>query len=348
MSENHEEPIFTEVLLRLEKKIERLERKIDLIENDKSNESLKLDIVEQLSRKSDELERKINDIYDVIVTQVNLRTMTLEWLQQDVRFELKHLHEIVSVALCKYDVQATDIIEKTSTFPKYQLICQQCIAVDSPDNIDPESTFEGEVSRPLFVLACERIVKKEKINFLDIGCGGGAIVFDFIKRGHFAVGLDGSDACRALNKGYWKYLKNLDTCDVTKKFEFIKENKAKLNFDIITMWEVFEHIPEDLCPNVLKNVYFNLSNDGLFVGSISRLEYINSRTGIPYHVTLKDLNWWRELFNANGFELINSEFRHEEYCRGVGNRYQDQHDYRKNPDTGFHFTAKKIVNFLID
>jgi 2-polyprenyl-3-methyl-5-hydroxy-6-metoxy-1,4-benzoquinol methylase len=298
--------------------------------------------VNQLLESND---RKLDDIDQFMRSELNSRALTIEWITNNTRLEVNHLLEIKSLEVLRLEVMSDEILNRVSSYSKYDLICTKNIASDSFDNIDPESTFEGLVSRPLFVLACERITKKEKLSFLDIGCGAGAIVFDFIKRGHMAVGLDGSDACKLLDKGYWKHIKHLHTCDVTKYFKFIDKNNTALKFDVISMWEVFEHIPEELCPSVLKNVHSNLADDGLFVGSISRLEYVNATSGIPYHVTLKDPAWWECLFTENGFDFISSEFRSEEYCRGVGNRYQDLHNYNTHPEYGFHFTAKKIIEF---
>ena len=72
------------------------------------------------------------------------------------------------------------------------------------------------------------------------------------------------------------------------------------------------------------------------------LEYVNAKTGTVYHQTLKEQGWWKSIFMESGFEIFDSDFHHEEYCRGVASRYQDPYDYKNNPETGFHFTAKKI------
>ena len=166
---------------------------------------------------------------------------------------------------------------------------------------------------------------------------------DFLLRGHFAAGIDGSDACKKFNKGYWNSIPNLHNCDITKPFEFKDlHNDKPLLFDVISMWEVFEHIPENECENVLKNVRASLSDDGIFVGSISLLEYVHPKTGAPYHVTLKEKQWWAELFLINGLEMQESPFNNYEYCRGVGGQFQDVHSYESNPEAGFWFFAKKL------
>jgi len=353
---------ITEVLLRLEERLIGLEKKFDLIQDYSENSS-----ADDESRKSDsisggvnsnnehlfiarmnEVDRKLDELYLFTQSQLNQRTLTLEWLMRNIGREVSYLLELVSADLCKSEARESEIIQKLAAYPKYEVVCASDCASAALDNIEPESTFEGIVSRPLFVLACERIASKDKLNFLDIGCGGGAIVFDFIKRGHFAVGIDGSTACRKMNVGYWNHIEHLHTCDVTSEFKFIGSGEAQLRFDVISMWEVFEHIPEDLCPSLLNNVYSNLADDGIFVGSISKLEYVSKKTGVPYHITIKDLGWWERMFSENGFEFINSDFRNEEFCRGVGDRYQDLHNYVQSPEMGFQFTARKITNFIKD
>ncbi|NOH84528.1 class I SAM-dependent methyltransferase [Vibrio sp. 03-59-1] len=123
----------------------------------------------------------------------------------------------------------------------------------------------------------------------------------------------------------------------------MNEEETEILFDVISMWEVFEHIQENDCSLILSNIKKNFSDKGIFVGSISTLEYVNSETGVPYHVTIKDEEWWRELFYDNGLEFVESEFDFHEYCRGVGSRFQDPHSYRKYPSAGFHFVAKKSM-----
>lgn len=290
---------------------------------------------------NEKLHENLDRIYELLLNQVNERTLSLEWLATNTKLEVDHIHKIVSQLVCRLNAAEEGVVETLAGQPQYTFHATKDIATESSDIIEPESTFEGIVSRPNFVLACERILNKQHLKFLDIGCGSGAVTFDFLRRGHFSAGIDGSDACSVSNIGYWNYLDNLHTCDVTKEFEFISEDFSRLRFDIISMWEVFEHIPEELCSQLLRNVYNNLSDEGLFVGSISRLEYTNENSGRIYHVTLKPRSWWEKKFEDNGFVLVASEFSHDEYCRGVGGRYQDPHDYRKNPEKGFHFTAKK-------
>ena len=80
------------------------------------------------------------------------------------------------------------------------------------------------------------------------------------------------------------------------------------------------------------------------VRTYSLLEYVNSLTGTPYHVTLKPKEWWSELFLEHGLKFVESSFEEYEFYRGVGGRFQDVHSYRQRPEAGFHFVAKRIMN----
>lgn len=244
----------------------------------------------------------------------------------------------------KAKLQDPKVVEYLNQYPAYSFTCTQILALDSNDHLEPESTFEGTVSRPEFVLACGRIIEKDKLNFLDFGCGSGALVFDFLARGHFAIGLDGSDAAKTMDYGYWNFIKHLHNCDVTKAFGFFTPEKKKIKFDIVSMWEVFEHVPETQCGLVLQNIRENLNDDGLFVGLISLLEYVNQHTGVPYHVTLKEKTWWTKLFSDYGLEIVDSDFRDFEYCRR--NRRQiSRHSFLfQRTSQRFSFRSQKSVN----
>ena len=164
--------------------------------------------------------------------------------------------------------------------------------------------------KPEFVNACERITKKQKQKqkFLDVGCGSGALIYDFLSKGLFAIGLDGSDGGKKFDVGFWNDITHLHTCDVTKVFSFVNDEEVEILFDVISMWEVFEHIQEKDCAAILSHIKQNLSGTGIFVGSSSTLDYVNSEAGVPYHVTIKDKEWWKSLYVENRLEFVESEF----------------------------------------
>ena len=190
----------------------------------------------------DSINVKVDELDSFIKEQINQRLRTVEWVVNNNQYKLDYLLDCVDFLTREARIDKPEVQAFLDGYPDYSLVCSRNIAVDSNDHIEPESTFEGNVSRPEFVYACERVLAKNKLKFLDIGCGSGALVFDFICKGHFAVGIDGSDACGILGKGYWEKIKHLHNCDVTRDFTFIDKSEQRISFDIISMWEVFEHI----------------------------------------------------------------------------------------------------------
>lgn len=216
------------------------------------------------------------------------------------------------------------------------------IAADSNDHLSPESTVEGIVRPTRFVRHCIEILGDD-ILCLDLGTGAAGLVYEYVANGLVAVGIDGSDYCRRNKVGYWPLLPDsLFTCDITKPLQFFSAGNP-LFFDLITAWEVLEHINESDLPRLFANVKRHLSSWGYFVGSISFLEYSNA-LGLPYHVTLKPRSWWENVFKDHGLEIMTVHpFAVDTFCRGNGPRFQDFHNYTLRPDEGFHFVAKSSV-----
>lgn len=218
------------------------------------------------------------------------------------------------------------------------------MALDSNDYKNPESTLDGALFKPNFINKIKELYADASL--LDIGCGGGGLVYNALFAGITAYGIDGSDYNKKRGLGYWAVDEgNLLTCDATKPFYFTNDNDDIHHFTIISSYECLEHIPEHSVNKFLLNIYNNLSNDGFFIGSISKMPYFNEKTGIIYHITRKDDKWWKEQFQHAKLTMIdidNSPFSPENFSRGIGFDYQDTHtNYIKNPHDGLLFVAKK-------
>jgi SAM-dependent methyltransferase len=144
------------------------------------------------------------------------------------------------------------------------------IAYDSPDHILPWGTMRDNSTLPEFIEEIENYFPKLKLNVMDLGCSGGQLVVDFHNRGHIAVGLEGSDYSVKHQRANWPewYNKILFTCDVTKEYQ-VDNNNEPLKCDLITAWEVLEHIhPNDL-QMFFSQIAKHLAPDGIFVASVS-------------------------------------------------------------------------------
>ncbi|KXU90932.1 hypothetical protein CI15_03235 [Paraburkholderia monticola] len=308
-----------------------------------------LRVVEERSRTMDSLLRVVEErsrTMDSLLRVVEERSRTLEYETRQgvlasnyqIDFLLKLYVEAMSASRTFSDsvvFDAARLIELKTDFP---------IAYGSNDHLSPDSTMEG-VSRPtLFVQNCIAALGKD-MRALDLGTGAAGIVYEFAMNGVLAVGIDGSDFCRRNKIGYWPLLdNNLFTCDITREFDFVsRDTNAVSQFDLVTMWEVLEHIGEEGFPSLFANIRKHLRDDGFFIGSVSFVEY-NDPAGNPYHVTLKPWEWWEEKFREFGLEVqAEHPFNEKWFPRGNGPRFQDFHNYERNPDEGRLFVARKAV-----
>tara|TARA_R110000796_G_scaffold22716_1_gene65565 strand:- start:246 stop:893 length:648 start_codon:yes stop_codon:yes gene_type:complete len=172
------------------------------------------------------------------------------------------------------------------------------IAYDSPDHIFPWGTMRDNFTNKSFIGETLDFWKergKDKINFLDLGCSGGQLVIDYINRGHLGIGLEGSDYSVKHKRANWPeyHNKNLFTCDITKEYELFEDDK-KLKFDVITAWEVIEHIKPNDQKSFFNHINDNLNEGGFFCGSISIREEIVE--GHSLHQTVWDESIWYKNF----------------------------------------------------
>lgn len=126
---------------------------------------------------------------------------------------------------------------------------------------------------------------------LDLGCSGGQLVADFRSVGWDAVGLEGSDFSLKHRRANWKTLANVSlfTCDIAKPFRLTLDGDAAL-FDLVTAWEVLEHIPEAGLHVLFSNILEHLRPGGLFIASTSSNPDVHD--GNDLHVTKMSNQEW--------------------------------------------------------
>lgn len=146
------------------------------------------------------------------------------------------------------------------------------------------------------------------INYLDLGCAGAALVESMFNKGHNSFGIDGSDSQKKQGLNSWGRIpERLFNADITEPFHFIDVGNEKFKFDVISAWDVLEHLYEDKLPGFCDNLKNNLKSDGYFVCGIADFE------DEGYHVTLHNKDWWVDMFDKNGLVLITDQF--EELAR---------------------------------
>jgi cyclopropane fatty-acyl-phospholipid synthase-like methyltransferase len=199
----------------------------------------------------------------------------------------------------------------TATLANLMLQTEHPVAADSNDHLYPWGAANDNTSSLPFLRACERIICKRPIHYMDLGCAGGQLVREFIEADHLAVGVDGATAAM---RGNWEANPgNYFGADISRPFR-ISCATDFFWFDIVTAWEVCEHIPEERIPQFCENIREHLDPaHGLFVASIStRPDVVNGR---PYHLTVKSEEWWRKTFLNNKLSPFLSPFSKHEYAR---------------------------------
>ena len=224
---------------------------------------------------------------------------------------------------------------------KFKVETDYPLAVDSDDHKFPRGTRFDNTRSPRFVAACERRFP-EQIRYLDLGCSGGGLVFDFLLRGHIAAGLEGSDYSKRALRAEWRVIPNhLMVCDISKPFRVSCDDNPAV-FDVITAWEVLEHIDRDDLGQLMNNIKSHLSEEGIFVGSVTTIQDADAQTGALYHRTVEPKEWWIRKFNELGWEEVKDHpFSFRDFCRGTGNGWFDV-DLTDVPDTGFHCVLRPI------
>lgn len=272
------------------------------------------------------------------------RTRTLEFEVRNIKFGTHYQMDLLQKIYSEWAPSLTDMLKNGVSLDRtFGVETSHPIAYESNDHLNPDSTLEGIYRNTVFVKHCIDVLGKD-FSALDLGTGSGGVVFEFIMNGINSLGIDGSDFCKKHKIGYWPLTpKNFLTCDLTEPYT-IKSlaDNAKAEFDLVTMWEVLEHITEDKLDFLLKNITLHLKSNGYFIGSISFVPYEDGN-GNPYHVTLKPKSWWVEKFGNAGLvwlEIAQHPFDVTRFPRGNGPRFQDFHNYSVHPEDGCHFVAR--------
>ncbi|HLL27536.1 MAG TPA: class I SAM-dependent methyltransferase [Xanthobacteraceae bacterium] len=256
--------------------------------------------------------------------------------------EVAQLRSAVGQLEQKMEMRAQDILLATLSeqTPAFMLETEKPVAMDSVDHRFPHGTASDSTRWPRFVAACERLFGP-RLKFLDLGCAGGGLVLDFVLRGHDAMGLEGSDYSLVRQRAEWRTLKHrLMTCDITQPFKIRRAGGEAMKFDVISAWDVLEHIPEAALPGLFRNISEHLSPGGIFTGTVSTRGARVAPDGTNYHATVKPKDWWLEAFTAAGLAFrVPDPFDFEDYPRGNGNNYPA--NFKAHPETGFHFSLSR-------
>jgi cyclopropane fatty-acyl-phospholipid synthase-like methyltransferase len=170
----------------------------------------------------------------------------------------------------------------------------------SKDYTEPKGGAHDNTGSDFFV----DCFNNKTINYLDLGCAGAALVESMFNKGHNSFGIDGSDSQKKQGLNSWGRIpERLFNADITEPFHFVDEDtNEKFKFNVISAWDVMEHLYEDKLPGFCDNLKNNLKSDGYFVCGIADFE------DEGYHVTIHNKEWWIDMFDKNGLVLITDTF----------------------------------------
>ncbi|HCJ12162.1 MAG: hypothetical protein A2Y14_05795 [Verrucomicrobia bacterium GWF2_51_19] len=151
------------------------------------------------------------------------------------------------------------------------------------DRAAPSDVFCKNRRYTGFAIACEQYFKRG-LKVLDLHCFGGGLVFDFLLRGHKAIGLYPSHFFEQTGGGYWRILsKFLFSADAAKTFTIVDVDNAPQKFDVICAWDGLELLECNALQVLCENVKKHLSVSGLFMGAVPLSQG-------------KDEAWWKSQF----------------------------------------------------
>jgi SAM-dependent methyltransferase len=198
---------------------------------------------------------------------------------------------------------------QTGGSPAFKIIVktEREVAYESPDHLVPWGTRRDNSVNQRFNDKLYKLFPMGRfLKVLDLGCSGGGFVRNCFDDGHLAIGLEGSDFSKRLGRAEWRTIPEyLFTGDVTRDIEIFTESKGQLEpllFDVVTSWEMMEHIATPDIPRVAANVKKHLAPGGLWIMSVSPREDIVN--GVNLHQTVQPQPWWVAKFAQLGLENL--------------------------------------------
>lgn len=135
---------------------------------------------------------------------------------------------------------------------------------------------------------------------LDLGCGPGRDLKDLTRRGHIAVGLEGSPRLAEMAREF-------SGCEIWEQ-DFLKLDLPREKFDGIFANAALFHVPRAELSRVLKELHAALKPRGVLFSSNPRGENEEGWQGERYAV-YHDLESWRRYMIDAGFVELEHYYR---------------------------------------
>lgn len=209
-------------------------------------------------------------------------------------------------------------------FENIQCITEHPLAESSPDHLHPLGTRFDRSSNFRFnykLFQLFRFNKIPQLRLLDLGCSAGTFVKSLIDSGQFAIGIEGSDYSKTYSRDAWSTIPRfLFTADITLPFELlltVDNNNSKLDFHVITAWEVLEHLTQEQVKGMVQNVSTHLATSGLLIVSIDTTNSF-ADGDVELHQSILTIDAWEKVFLNLGFTRLTKleQYFSGQYVRG--------------------------------
>ena len=160
-------------------------------------------------------------------------------------------------------------------------------------------TKDHDVSQNIEALL-RHIETAPPFTILDLGCGPGRDLKDFTRRGHIAIGLEGSQRLAEMARAY-------GGCEVLEQ-DFLKLDLPNERFDGIFANAALFHVPSAELPRVLGELRAALKPRGVLFSSNPRGDNEEGWQGERY-CAFHDLESWRRYMTGAGFIELEHYYR---------------------------------------
>ncbi|HLR77413.1 MAG TPA: class I SAM-dependent methyltransferase [Burkholderiaceae bacterium] len=164
-----------------------------------------------------------------------------------------------------------------------------------------DGTWDHDVSQNIDALL-RHITASPPFTILDLGCGPGRDLLDFTRRGHRAIGLDGSPEFVAMAR-------QASGCEVWQQ-DFLDLDLPFEYFDGVFANASLFHVPARHAPDALRRLFRCLKPGGVLCSSNPRGDNQEGWSGERYG-TWYDYSRWSELVSGAGFIELECYYRPE-------------------------------------
>jgi glycosyltransferase involved in cell wall biosynthesis/SAM-dependent methyltransferase len=192
--------------------------------------------------------------------------------------------------------------------------------IDVLSSMYDENYFEGKKTKsnyqsyskdakiPGEILADTLLELFQPRSSLDVGCALGFVVKEMHKHDVKACGIDISEW--AVKQADVPYISQLD----------ISRQKIIGEYDVVTAFDILEHIPEQLLPYAVQNLW-RATRRYLIVVPAYYEEGTSYDPGDALHVVFHPKSWWEDLFKSCGMSIdmeIAEKLSQTEYAKTYG------------------------------